>query len=373
PDQIGGVLGSPGLRAWIDRPLEGSTYTQGEEITIRWHASGTQGIELVEIRINGETFFLAADIDSSSQLVTQEIYWNPITPGEYLIEVIPSGIDGSIGQAAVNHVTILGGGGDVMGVIFADLNDDGRSDSTGEGPLGGVSVTLSVCVDIISTITDADGRFHFENLPYGLNCILDFAKVGWRTTVIQPGYPNIPLSFVLDSNQAEYTIYMAPQSTPTTMKGTSTYTPQSSPTSTPSTPTSTPTLIAPSPTSTFTSTPTKSPKPPTPDTFGPPKPYVIGPKENEIVDCPSPDGVILQWQEPSDPSGIASYWVELFISHDSGGNWNLVKSWETITSTHLDVDDQTDCGNMYVWKVSARDGAGNLGAYELSQFRTGLP
>jgi hypothetical protein len=145
------------------------------------------------------------------------------------------------------------------------------------------------------------------------------------------------------------------------------------PTSTPSTPTLTPTLIAPSPTSTFTSTPTKPPKPPTPDTFGPPKPYVIGPKENEIVDCPDPDGVILQWQEPSDPSGIASYWVELFISYDSGGNWNLVKSWETITSTQLDVDDQTDCGNMYVWKVSARDGAGNLGAYELSQFRTGLP
>ena len=48
PDQSSGLLGKPGLRAWIDRPLEGSEYPLGKLIPIRWHASGTQGIRFVE-------------------------------------------------------------------------------------------------------------------------------------------------------------------------------------------------------------------------------------------------------------------------------------------------------------------------------------
>jgi hypothetical protein len=158
--------------------------------------------------------------------------------------------------------------------------------------------------------------------------------------------------------------------------------PSLSPTDTPMPPTNTPvppTSTAVPPTSTPvppTDTPippTNTPAPPTatPDNFGPPKPVVIEPKGNDYVDCPGE--VLLRWQEPYDPSGIANYRVELFISPDMGASWNSVETWDPYGATELDVRDEVDCGNWYAWKIQARDGAGNLGSFELVQFRTRLP
>jgi hypothetical protein len=97
----------------------------------------------------------------------------------------------------------------------------------------------------------------------------------------------------------------------------------------------------------------------------------IEPIGNDLVDCP--EDVVLHWQAPYDPSGIANYRVELFISLDSGGSWSPVETWDPFYGTELNVRDEVSCGYWYVWKISARDGAGNLGSYELAQFRTRLP
>jgi hypothetical protein len=96
---------------------------------------------------------------------------------------------------------------------------------------------------------------------------------------------------------------------------------------------------------------------------------VIEPIDNEYVDCPGAD-VFLRWQAPYDPSGIASYRVELFVSYNTGGSWTSVEVWDPHYGTELNVRDEVDCGYWYSWKIQARDGAGNLGAYELAQFRT---
>jgi hypothetical protein len=83
--------------------------------------------------------------------------------------------------------------------------------------------------------------------------------------------------------------------------------------------------------------------------------------------------VVLRWQAPYDPSDIANYRLELFISLDSGGSWSLAETWDPFYGTQRNVRDEVNCGYWYVWKISARDGAGNLGGYEMAQFRTRLP
>ena len=290
PDQTGGQVSGVGVRAWIDRPLEHSQFPLGEVIPIRWHATNSGGIQQVDVLINGQVFNQATGFDHTAQLVSEEIIWTPAAPGEYLIEIVPTGNGGVVGISSENLVTIV----------------------AAQPPSATLEPTLT------------------------------------PTGTLEPTATSTPLP------------------TPTD-------TPQPSPTST----TQPPTLTLP-PTWTFTplvippsKTATKSPKPPTPDKFGPPKPNVIAPKDNVIVACPGK--VLLQWEAPSDPSGIASFVVELYVSYNSGGSWKLVKKWESLTKKELDVDKETDCGNLYAWKVSARDGAGNLGAYELVQFRTGLP
>ena len=280
----GDTIATPvgGVRAWIDNPREGEQFLLGETVPLRWHASAPEGIQMVEVRINAETFTLAADFDHAANLVTQQHSWTPSSPGDYLLEVIATSNSGAVSRPSANIITIL----------------------------SSVPTTPFTQPPILTpTATDT-------------------------------------------------------QPPPLTPSGTPTQQPSPTDTLRPPTWTFTPVVITPSPTY------TKPPKPPTPDTFGPPKPKVIAPKDNVIVDCPGE--VLLQWEAPNDPSGIASYQIELFISHDSGASWQLVKKWGAITAKELDVNKETDCGNMYAWKISARDGAGNLGAYKLVQFRTGM-
>lgn len=275
-----------GVRAWIDHPREGDQFFMGEVVPIRWHASAPEGIQLVEVLINGETLNLATDFDHAASIVTMQHAWTPPAPGNYLLEVIATSNRGTLSQPSANVITIL----------------------------AAAPPTLAP-----PTFTDT-----------------------------------IPAPVIATETQQAST-------------ATATETTQPTPTDTPQPPTWTNTVVVKPP----TRTPTRTPKPPTPDTFGPPKPEVIYPKDNVIVACPGK--VLLQWEAPNDPSGIASYQVELYISHNNGASWQMIKKWTAITAKELDVKNETDCGNMYAWKIFARDGAGNLGAYELVQFRTGLP
>lgn len=334
-------VGESGSRSWIDRPLDGARYGLGESIPLRWHATHSGGVQRVEIRINGQVFLLAEEFDHTAQLANQEAEWNPTEAGEYLIEVYSTGVDGSPGVAARKRVTILADGGIVQGAVYADLNLDEDANDEGEGPLEGVSVILVECTEKLSLITAADGAFRFEGLPFGTDCRMDFSKTGWRTVGTFPQEIDLPIHISPALEPAIFSVFLVPLATPT-------------PTAT-LTPTATPTRL-----------PTRTPTPLPPDDQAPPVPTIISPKGGVLLGCL--DSMVLRWNEVSDASGIDVYQVQLSISYNNGASWSGVGTWELDSQTSVGVEDQTDCGNLYRWRVRARDNAGNWGAY--SQYAT---
>ncbi|MEW6403758.1 MAG: Ig-like domain-containing protein [Chloroflexota bacterium] len=108
---------------------------------------------------------------------------------------------------------------------------------------------------------------------------------------------------------------------------------------------------------------------PTPDTQGPPAPVIVMPAGNPILPCPP--NVKLVWNAPSDPSGIASYRVELQVKTT---DWNTQKLWDPVTTTQVTATSEVTCGGVYRWRVRATDGAGNVGQFsEWAEFRINLP
>jgi hypothetical protein len=83
--------------------------------------------------------------------------------------------------------------GTVKGVVYADLNGDGRVDP-GEGPLAGVVVSIDGCGTTQTGTTAADGAFDFTGLAPGA-CSVSASKPDWVFTGSQPGggYP-IPVT-----------------------------------------------------------------------------------------------------------------------------------------------------------------------------------
>jgi ABC-type dipeptide/oligopeptide/nickel transport system ATPase subunit len=120
---------------------------------------------------------------------------------------------------------------------------------------------------------------------------------------------------------------------------------------------------------------------PPPDVQGPPPPFILEPKDYATVMCPGgTNALILRWQEPPDPSGIANYDIQVEISSNN-----------EFYQKFMDVPDGTgpspqfDAGgtirevfsqcsmknsSYFRWSVRARDGAGNLGQWaEWAYFR----
>jgi hypothetical protein len=341
-------VGDSGPRSWIDRPLEGSQYELGRTIPLRWHATGLRGVQQVEIRINGETFLIADEFDHTAQLANQEAEWNPTEAGEYLIEVLSTGVDGSKGEVARKRITILAEGGSVQGAVYSDLNGDEDADDPGEGRLEGVTVILVECTEKLSLVTAADGAFGFEGLPFGTDCVMDFSKHDWRTSGTFPTEIDLPVHFTPSLDPVNFSVFMMPLSTPT--------------------PTATRMIVTvgPPPKPPATSTPTK----PAPDTQPPPIPLIIGPSGSQILGCL--DSIVLRWKAVTDTSGIDVYQVELYVSHDNGGSWDGAGSWGLDNFTQLDVSSQTDCGLLYQWKVRARDNAGNTSGWGIAVFGIGI-
>jgi hypothetical protein len=140
-------------------------------------------------------------------------------------------------------------------------------------------------------------------------------------------------------------------------------------TATPPPPPPTATATPPSPVHTATFTPLPPPTA-TPDTIGPPAPHIVGPAGGIQLDCLA--DVVLDWEAPYDPSGIANYRVRL--QRWTGAEWVDQRIWDPVTATELDAAGDTDCGIAYRWRLLARDGAGNTGdVSEWAEFAILLP
>jgi hypothetical protein len=114
---------------------------------------------------------------------------------------------------------------------------------------------------------------------------------------------------------------------------------------------------------------TNVPTLPAPDTQPPPIPVIASPKDGQMLGCLQ--DIVLDWKGVNDPSGIDVYQVELYVSHDNGGSWDGAGSWG-VDNTALNVNQQTECGLLYLWKVRARDNAGNTGGWAMTTFAIGI-
>jgi len=352
----GGDGGQAAPQAWIDQPLEGSQFLVGDRVPIQWHASGDDGLRRVEVRVNGELLdtadALEGDFDAHSLLVDGEVDWIPAIPGEHLVQVEPTGPDDVEGQAAENRVHVYAEGGAIAGMVAKDLNLDGDAQDDGEGPLEGATVIVVYCGDKLSMRTDERGRFEFTNVPIGI-CTITAEKPGWFFAGTHPAELEWPIQVFSDPElPTSLTLYLSQEATPT-------------PTVTPSA-TRVIVTVGPPPKSAATSTPTK----PAPDTQPPPIPAIVSPSGGQILGCL--DSIALRWEPVTDASGIDVYQVELYESHDNGGSWDGAGSWSLDQFTQLDVSSQTDCGLLYLWKVRARDNAGNIGGWAMTTFGVGI-
>ena len=296
-----------GARAWIDNPLEGSEFALGQTIAIRWHASAAGGVGQVELRANGERIALDQDFDRSAQMVTQRHEWTPTQPGEYLIEVIAIGSNGAGSATAENRISVAGQ--DMVAGPAA------QATPTAAPQAGGTPGPSPTGVSPASTAS---------------------ATAGTAPTAAPTPHSGTPAATRIPTS-------IPPTRTPIVPPPTSTVT-LLPPTATPVPPSNTPTPVPP------TSTPL-------PDTQGPLAPFIVGPKGGVVLAC-SQD-VILDWQAPTDPSGIANYRVRLQVNPGSG--WVDVEVWDLVTDTQVNANAETTCGGFYRWRVLARDGAGNSG------------
>jgi hypothetical protein len=351
----GGGRGTAAPQAWIDQPLEGSRFVLGDTISIQWHATGDDGVRLVDVHANGELLDTAdaldGDFDPHDLLVEGLVDWVPAQAGEYLIQVEPTGPDDVVGTAAENRVHVYAEGGSVAGMVAEDLNRDGDAEDEGEGPLSGASVVIVDCGDKRSVVTGDGGAFAFTDLPLG-SCVMDVYKEGWSFVGTFPAGLDFPIHFAPDPEAPiAFSVFLSPDATPT---------PTVTPTRTPPPVIVTPPVIP---------IATKVPTLPAPDTEDPPIPVIVSPKDGQILGCL--ENIVLRWKNVDDPSGIDVYQVELYVSHDNGGSWDGAGSW-SMDTTALNVNQQTDCGLRYAWKVRARDNAGNIGGWAITTFAIGI-
>jgi hypothetical protein len=200
----------------------------------------------------------------------------------------------------------------------------------------------------------------------GMTALGLLVLIGW---LIWNSIPTIPPQTPSPVTSEIPSLTALPTATPIVITATDTPTPTAT-----STPTYTPTL-----TSTYTLTPSFTPSftpsrtptrtltwTPTPDIVGPPAPVITGPGDlqcNDTMTEPDDLTVLLAWNSVSDPSGITGYRVTLF---DATGT--LIRIWNNLNVTRLDVNPETNCGESYSWMVWAIDGAGNAGASSRRMF-----
>jgi hypothetical protein len=106
-------------------------------------------------------------------------------------------------------------------------------------------------------------------------------------------------------------------------------------------------------------TPTFTSTSPPQDTAPPPAPSPAVPDNGLTLSCKASQSLV--WLPVDDPSGIASYQVEV-QRHSGDNNWQAVGG-SPFTAGGKSVDVSVECGWYYRWRVRATDGAGNTGSW----------
>jgi hypothetical protein len=379
---LGACAGSPGGNfVWIDVPLDGLTFPDVQAIKIEGHATGSGGVARVEIWIDGALLTTITDPPVEGVLANFHTEWTPSAPGEYTIQAVAYGSDGSASQPDSARITF---GGEIATLVAGCPTPVGGGptpvscptlveacpspvgggptpvscapvDSGCPTPVGGGPTPVS-CPTLVITVTPA-----ITDTPTSLpGAVIQFwaeppeiaagacTTIRWHAENVQSvvfGGLDQPFDGsygdCLCGNQ-RYTL------TVTHLDGTEEKrTVDISVTGSCDTPTVPP------------------PEPEEVDTTPPAAPSPAVPDNGLTLSCRGSQN--LAWLPVEDKSGIAEYQVE--VQRHSGDN-----NWQAAPGGSISVADKTtsipvECGWYYRWRVRAIDGAGNASGWSgWSQF-----
>jgi hypothetical protein len=325
-----------GTYAWIDVPVNPTSLSDIQPITIKGHASSPAGIALVEIWVNGTLMETINSPPATGILSAFESTFTPPEPGEYMIQVIAISTEDEASEPDTAIVLIdetvaaipLLPDGDTTPVTPTPVptftptptptaveSDDSQVVSYWADP---AEIEAGGCTTIYWEVSNVS-KVEFGGFEQ------DFSGSYYDCMCETQTYPMT----VTYENSTQETFWVTIDVTGTC----------ATPTPTPS-PTPTPTLL--------------------PDTTAPDPPALLSPTNGVSLSCTS--FVTLQWNAASDLSGISEYRIKV-ERHSGDNNWQAAPGsvFSGIGGTQKQIP--VECGWDYRWRVRARDGAGNLGGW----------
>ncbi len=332
-----------GNSVWIDVPVDGIHVPDGTVLPIEGHASSADGVSRIEIWINGSLQFELHELSAIDELYSFSQTWTPPTVGEYTIQVVAIGEDGSASEADSVRVQV----GEI--VITPTLV---ISPTPVDMPPDDITPTPVVTETFTPTPLPAASTIQFYSYPPEIAagaCATLYWNVENAQRVIFGGLEQPfggSYETCLCANE-RYTL------TVVNLDGTEerrTVDVNVSGSCSPPTDTPTPTIVPPA------------------DTTPPPAPAPSSPSNGSVVACASTQ--TLTWAAVTDPSGITGYYVKL-EKEITAGNWQSAGGYGPVNGTQVSVN--IDCGIHYRWMVRAQDGAGNYSGWSApSEFGVNL-
>jgi hypothetical protein len=99
-----------GPQAWVEFPYEGSTLPM-EPVTLVVYASDVGGVSHIQAAINGQALpglaVAPMTTDGSTRLARADYSWQPPAEGEYVVEAVGVGANGTTGQASSTKFCVV--------------------------------------------------------------------------------------------------------------------------------------------------------------------------------------------------------------------------------------------------------------------------
>ncbi len=301
---------------WIDVPLDGLAFPDVQAINIEGHAASPGGVSRVEVWINGALLTTVNDPPMEGDLAAFQAEWTPSAPGEYTIQAVAFGADGTSSQPDSARVTFgevsgcptpVGGGPTPVSCIPV------ITDTPTSLPPVGAAIQFWADPANIAAGACTTIRWHAENVQRVIFGGIDQPFDGsYRECLCESERYTLRVIH-LDGSEEKRTVDI-------TVSGA---------------------CVTPTPV----------------DNTAPPAPALVVPANGLSIACKAAQS--LAWLPVSDPSGIAEYRVE--VQRHSGDN-----NWQAAPGGFISVADKTtsvpvECGWYYRWRVRAVDGAGNVG------------
>jgi hypothetical protein len=291
-------LPSGGTMVWIDVPLDGLTFPEVQTIQIEGHAASPEGLQRIEVWIDGE---LLTQFDSPAMegnLARFEVSWTPPGEGEYNIQAVAYSIEGVL--SPTDSARVRFGGPTPTPVPPTDvptLVPQSEVVFYADPP----EVSAGFCADIIWR---AEG---VESVIFG--GIEQPFEGSYRTCPCETEYYTLKVMWA-DGNQTEIPLELPVIGTCETE-----------------------------------------------DTTPPAAPSPQVPQDGLTLSCRSSQ--TLTWLPVDDDSGIDYYQVEV-QTHSGDNNWSAIGG-SPFTVFDKTTNVTVDCGWYYRWRVRAADNAGNIG------------